>query len=399
MSKCIAMILAGGQGARLEPLTNWQAKPALPFGGKYKIIDWTLSNVANSGIDTVGVLTQYQPLELNTYINDGSAWGLNYKNKGVTILPPYMDNNGGDWYLGTANAIYQNIKYIDSTGADYVLILSGDHVYSQDYSKMLEYHIKKGVSATVSVIDVPKKDASRFGIMKVNKFDEIIEFQEKPAKPDSTLASMGIYIFNWDMLKRQLIIDANNEYSSHDFGKNIIPQYLKTGERICVYEHDGYWMDVGTIDSYYKANMDALTKKLNINDKSWKLFGNFKPLKPTYVSPSSSIEKSLVAENSYIEGSVYKSIVSSQCKICENADVKNSILGEGVFIGEGAKVYNSILSSGVRVGMNAVIGEEHKEITVLGQDVCVPFEVVVPAGTRSAVDIQEEDDTLAEELG
>jgi len=397
MCKCVAMILAGGQGVRLEPLTTNEAKPALGFGGKYKIIDWTLSNASNSGIDTVGVLTQYQPLELNRYIADGSAWGLNYKGKGITILPPYVDSKSNSWYLGTANAIYQNIKYIDSCDAEYVLVLSGDHVYRMDYSKMLEHHIRKGVTATVAVIDVPKKEASRFGIMKVNKYDEIIEFQEKPKNPDSTLASMGVYIFTWNTLKRQLIIDANNKNSANDFGKNVIPQYLSSGERISVFKHDGYWMDVGTIDSYYRANMDALTNRLSLDSSFWKLFGNFKNYNPSFVSKSANISNSLVCEGSIVSGDIKKSIISPKCNIAEGACVENSILSDGAKVGSGAKIYNAILSKDVVIGKDAVIGELGGEITVIGQDVRVSSGVRVPAGYKAEINVTKTIQTDSED--
>lgn len=326
--ECLAMILAGGQGSRLGSLTKKLAKPAVPFGGKYRIIDFALSNCTNSGIDTVGVLTQYQPLALHSYIGKGSAWDLDRNDGGVFVLPPYAREDGADWYRGTADAIYQNINFIDMVNPNYVLILSGDHIYTMDYAKMLQSHKEKMADASISVVPVPWQEASRFGIMNVAASGRIQEFQEKPAKPNSNLASMGIYIFNWKILRRVLEEDAASRASSHDFGKDIIPGMLADGCRLTAYQFEGYWKDVGTIESFWQANMDLLADEpeLNLYDSDWRIY-SVNPTRPPHcVLPGAKVTRSLISEG---------------CTVC--GEVDHSVIFPGVHIGEGAKIRNSVI--------------------------------------------------------
>ncbi|OPJ57059.1 glucose-1-phosphate adenylyltransferase [Alkalithermobacter paradoxus] len=336
----IAMLLAGGQGSRLNELTKKIAKPAVPFGGKYRIIDFTLSNCSNSGINTVGVLTQYQPLELNSHIGIGSAWDLDRKNGGVSILPPYTCTDGGRWYKGTANAIYENIEFVERYDPEYVLILSGDHIYKMDYSLMLEHHKNKGSDATIAVIEVPLEEASRFGIMNVDSEGKIVEFEEKPQNPKSNLASMGIYIFNWKVLKQYLIEDEKDKSSSNDFGKNIIPKMLKSGVDLHTYVFDGYWKDVGTVDSLWEANMDLLKEdnKLDLYNPNWKIYSNNPMNPPHYISKTGSVKSSLLNEGCIIHG-----------------EVKNSVLFPGTYIGKNSKVIDSVIMPGAKIEDNVVI--------------------------------------------
>lgn len=347
----IAMILAGGQGSRLGIMTKGIAKPAVPFGGKYRIIDFTLSNCSNSGIDTVGVLTQYQPFELNTHIGIGTPWDLDRNNGGVSILPPYMRDTGGVWYKGTANAIYQNMNFIDRYNPDYVLILSGDHIYKMDYSKMLEFHKKNNADATIAVIEVPYEEASRFGIMNTRENYEIYEFEEKPKNPKSNLASMGVYIFTWEVLRQFLIKDEMDKTSSNDFGKNIIPSLLNSGKRLFAYPFKGYWKDVGTVESLWQANMDLLDEnnELNIHDNSWKIY-SVNPIKPPqYIADGSLVKNSVVTEGCEIFG-----------------EVKNSVLFTGVHVGKGAKVTDSVIMPNTKIKDNAVIIK-----SIIGSDVII----------------------------
>ena len=339
----VAMILAGGQGTRLGALTNDLAKPAVHFGGKYRIIDFTLSNCANSGISTVGVLTQYHPLELNHHIGSGESWGLNRIDGGVTILPPYQRcNNKGDWYKGTADAIYQNINYIDSYNPEYVVILSGDHVYKMDYSKMLEFHKKNEAEITIAVTQVPIEEASRFGIMNTREDDSIYEFEEKPTEPKSNKASMGIYIFNWMVLKRYLQEDATDIQSSKDFGKDIIPRMLKDGRRMYAYTFEGYWKDVGTIESLWESNMDLLNEgnSLNLYDLEWPIYTNSTVRPAQYVGKYAKVNNSLLVEGAIVHG-----------------EVNNSIIFPGVYIGKGAKVIDSIIMPNTIIGENSIINK------------------------------------------
>jgi glucose-1-phosphate adenylyltransferase len=355
--KCIAMLLAGGQGSRLCSLTKNIAKPAVPFGGKYRIIDFTLSNCTNSGIDTVGVLTQYQPLLLHSYIGIGSAWDLDRKNGGVTVLPPYSVSSGVKWYEGTANAIYQNINYIEQYDPDYVLVLSGDHIYKMNYRKMLDYHIAKQADATISVIEVPWSEASRFGIMNTNEQMEIIEFEEKPANPKSNLASMGIYIFNWPLLKEYLQMDNADPHSSHDFGKDVIPLLLREKKRLVAYSFKGYWKDVGTVKSLWEANMDLLDEEneLNLFDHSWRIYSVNPNQPPQYISDEAVVINSLVNEGCMVEGNVEHSVLFQGVHIGKGAIVKNCVIMPDVVIGEGTYIEKAIVTPNVEIPPYMVI--------------------------------------------
>ena len=383
--ECIAMLLAGGQGSRLYALTQKTAKPAVPFGGKYRIIDFPLSNCINSGIDTVGVLTQYQPLVLNEYIGNGLPWDLDRAFGGVKILPPYQGNKGADWYKGTANAIYQNLEFINRYDADYVLILSGDHIYKMDYSKMLEYHIEKGADCTIAVLDVPIEEASRFGIMSANEDNSIYKFTEKPKKPDSTLASMGIYIFGKDKLQKYLIEDNANPDSANDFGKNIIPTMLAAGEKMFAYKFDGYWKDVGTIQSLWEANMDLLGEHpaFTLYNEDWRIFSRHFAAAPQYIGSNADIKNSIITEGSEIFGNVENSVIFTGAKIMEGATVRDSVIMSGTVVESGAKVEYSILDENVKVGSGASVGvskERSKGITVIGADVVLEDGKVIGDG-------------------
>ncbi len=381
-NKCIAMILAGGQGSRLGTLTKNIAKPAVPFGGKYRIIDFTLSNCSNSGIETVGVLTQYQPLILNTHIGIGTPWELDRRNQGVTLLPPYVHGKGGEWYKGTANAIYQNIYYIDQQSPEYVLILSGDHIYNMDYSKMLESHIERNADATISVMEVPIEDASRFGIMNTDKDDKIFEFEEKPSEPKNNLASMGIYIFSWDVLRKYLIEDENNENSSYDFGHDIIPKLLSGGQSMYAYRFKGYWRDVGTIESLWQANMDLLEQspELDLYDRKWKVYSEDVNYPPHYISSSGKVKNTLINEGCVIEGEVKNSVLFQTVKIGKNSVVKDSLIFPNVIIGDNVIIEKAIIAENSVINDNKVINKDSEDykssrheisttgIVVIGED-------------------------------
>lgn len=355
--KCIAMLLAGGQGSRLNSLTKQLAKPAVPFGGKYRIIDFTLSNCTNSGIDTVGVLTQYQPLLLHSYIGIGSAWDLDRRNGGVTVLPPYSEASGVKWYEGTANAIYQNINYIEQYDPDYVLILSGDHIYKMNYAKMLGYHIEKGADVTISVIEVPWSEASRFGIMNTNEQMEIVEFEEKPVLPKNNLASMGIYIFNWPILREYLEIDNDNPHSSHDFGKDVIPLLLNEGKRLVAYPFKGYWKDVGTVKSLWEANMDLLNleSELNLFDHAWRIYSVNPNQPPQYIASHASVVNSLVNEGCVIEGRVEHSVVFQGVHIQKGAMVKDCVVMPDAIVGENVYIEKAIVPSALEIPAGTII--------------------------------------------
>ena len=361
--ECIAMLLAGGQGSRLYDLTKQTAKPAVTFGGKYKIIDFPLSNCINSGIDTVGVLTQYQPLALNEYIGNGEPWDLDRTRGGLSVLPPYQGNKVSEWYKGTANAIYQNINFIKQYNPDYVLILSGDHIYRMDYAKMLEHHKKTGASCTVATITVPMEEASRFGICNTNPDNSIYEFEEKPKQPKNNQASMGIYIFNAKILLEYLEADEADENSSNDFGKNIIPNLLNNGERLFAYKFEGYWKDVGTISSLWEANMDLIGDEpvINMADRDFRIFSRNTARPPQYIGPKSTIENSLISEGCKINGTVINSILSGGVVIEEGALVKDSVIMEDVVIKSGAKVYSAIVDSDVVVEFGATVGKENAD--------------------------------------
>ena len=374
----VAMLLAGGQGTRLQVLTKDMAKPAVPFGGKYRIIDFPLSNCANSGISTVGVLTQFMPLELNSYMGNGNPWDLDRVDGGLTILPPYTAGKTGEWYKGTANAIYQNIKYIEQYDPEYVLILSGDHIYKMNYNKMLEFHKEKKADLTVAHINVPLEEASRFGILNTDDDLRIVEFLEKPEHPVSTKASMGIYIFNWKVLKEYLIRDEENPESEKDFGKNIIPMLLEEDRRIYAFPFAGYWKDVGTIESLWEANMDLIKRKedFNISDKTWKIYYRHEGRLPQYIGESAEVTESMISDGTIVLGKVHESIVSSGVLIGKNSKVLGSIIMQNAVIEEGATVVNSIIAEGTVVKSGVTVGHEEIElgkdmITVIGN-----FEVV-----------------------
>ena len=356
--ECVAMLLAGGQGSRLYVLTGEMAKPAVPFGGKYRIIDFPLSNCSNSGIDTVGVLTQYRPLELNSYIGSGIPWDLDASTGGVHILPPYMSSRGGTWYKGTANAIYQNMGFIDLYDPDYVVILSGDHIYKMNYAKMLERHKASGAVCTISVMEVPWADASRFGIMRVDEADYITDFTEKPKKPQSNLASMGIYIFSWGVLRKYLEADEANPRSHNDFGKNVIPAMLAAGEKLAAYRFQGYWKDVGTLESLWDANMDMLSPEsgLDLLDESWPIYARSVNAPPAYLGPHCKITHSAFNRGSVIEGTVENSVLSPNVTVGEGARVSYSVLLPGVTVEPGAVVEYAILGEGCHVGAGGRVG-------------------------------------------
>ncbi len=358
--ECIAMLLAGGQGSRLYDLTKQTAKPAVSFGGKYRIIDFPLSNCINSGIDTVGVLTQYQPLDLNEYICNGAPWDLDRMRGGLSVLPPYQGNKSSDWYKGTANAIYQNINFIKQYNPDYVLILSGDHIYRMDYRKMLEQHISTGAACTVATITVPIEEASRFGICNTNPDGSIYEFEEKPKKPKNNQASMGIYIFNTDILIEYLETDEADEKSSNDFGKNIIPNLLGNGEKLYAYKFSGYWKDVGTISSLWEANMDLIgeTPILDFSDKSFRIYSKNTARPPQFIGSGADIKNSKISEGCCIYGSVENSILSPGVIIEAGAVVKDSVVMADTVVKRNAAVYTSIIDSSVTINGGVVVGTD-----------------------------------------
>ncbi len=350
----VAMLLAGGQGSRLGVLTKKLAKPAVPFGGKYRIIDFPLSNCANSGIEAVGVLTQYQPLVLNEYIGNGQPWDLDGMHSGVTCLSPYQAVEGAEWYSGTANAIYQNIAYIDRYHPDYVVILSGDHIYKMDYSEMIAYHKEKGADCTIAVIDVSLEEASRIGILNTNPDGSIYEFDEKPKHPKSTNASMGIYVFNWDKLRKYLIEDEADADSDHDFGKNVLPTMLNAGEKMFAYSFEGYWKDVGTIDSLWDANMDILNPKVSLDLKN--VYSRNPMMPPHYLGENAEIQNSMLADGCEVDGKLEFSILFSGVTVGKGAEINSSIIMPGAVIEEGAKVLYSIVAENAHIGKNAVVG-------------------------------------------
>ena len=363
----VAMLLAGGQGTRLKSLTKNMAKPAVPFGGKYKIIDFPLSNCVNSGISTVGVLTQFMPLELNSYIGNGAPWDLDRMDGGLSILPPYTGGETGDWYKGTSNAIYQNMKYIEQYDPEYVLILSGDHIYKMNYNEMLKFHKSRGADLTVAHIDVPLEEASRFGILNTMSDLSVSEFVEKPEKPISTKASMGIYIFNWSQLKIYLEKCENAEDTSYDFGKDVIPMMLADGKKIFAYPFKGYWKDVGTIESLWQANMDLLNNADNfyIYDPLRRIYCRHYESMAQYIGPKAKLSNAMISEGSSISGTVKESVVSSGVYIHEGAEVVNSVIMKNAVIGKNAKVYNSIVAEDAIIGEGAIVGHEKIE---LGKD-------------------------------
>jgi len=363
------MLLAGGEGRRLGALTRDLAKPAVHFGGKYRIIDFTLSNCTNSGIDTVGVLTQYQPLVLNSYLGIGTPWDLDRKEGGVAVLPPYVKQKGGDWYKGTANAIYQNIGFIEQYSPEYVLVISGDHIYKMDYDKMLQFHKEKQADATIAVIEVKWEEASRFGIMKADEEYRINQFEEKPKQPKSNLASMGVYIFSWPVLKRYLIADAEKTGSSNDFGKDVIPAMLNADERMFAYSFDGYWKDVGTIDSLWEASMDLLEDEplLNLNDRDWRIY-SVNPNQPAqYIAPTAAVRNSIVNEGCAVFGEVDHSVLFYGVRVGEGTVIRDSVIMPGVKIGRNCTIHRAIIGEGTMVADDSTVGDpESKEITLVG---------------------------------
>ena len=397
----IAMLLAGGQGSRLGVLTNQVAKPAVPFGGKYRIIDFPISNCVNSGIDTIGVLTQYRPLELNAYIGNGQPWDLDRLFGGITILPPYMKANAGEWYKGTANAIFQNMEYIQMSNPTYVLIISGDHIYKMNYKMMLDYHIEKGADCTIAVLNVPIEEASRFGVMNTDHDLKIYEFEEKPAQPKSTLASMGVYIFTWDKLKDYLIADEADKTSENDFGKNILPNMLQAGEKMYAYEYKGYWKDVGTVESLWEANMDLLDPNvpIELNDPPWKIYSRNKILPPQYIGMNAKLNNSNISEGCSIDGEVENSIIFPGVTIKQGAVVKNSIIMPGVTIGNDSIVEYTIIAAGTEIGSKVRLGccepvdaGKHPEISVIGENITIADFTLVPAGAMVGESIVEKED-------
>ena len=385
--KCIAMLLAGGQGSRLHVLTKNVAKPAVPFGGKYRIIDFPLSNCINSNISVVGVLTQYQPLALNRYIRNGQPWDLDRLYGGVYILPPYQRKAGSQWYEGTANAIYQNIGFIEQYDPEYVLILSGDHIYTMDYSKMLAFHEERNADITIAVIDVPKEEASRFGIVCTEDGEKINGFQEKPKEPRSTLASMGIYIFRWDKLKKYLIEDEKDETSSKDFGKNVIPKMLENGERMYAYAFDGYWKDVGTISSLWEANMDLLGKHPAFDiygPEGHKIYARNTTKPASYIAKTAELHDSFVADGCEIYGQIEHSVISTGCTVGKGAEVVDSVIMPDVVIENGVSIRNAIIAEGCVIRAGAKIGGDvengERRISVIGKEKEVSEGTVIEPG-------------------
>ena len=381
---CVAMLLAGGQGSRLGILTKRVAKPAVPYGGKYRIIDFPLSNCTNSGIDTVGVLTQYQPLELNAYIGSGAPWDLDLTNGGVFVLPPYQKGKVGEWYRGTANAIYQNMAFIEQYHPDYVLILSGDHIYKMDYNAMLQHHIRHGADATIAVREVPWEEAPRFGIMNTDSEDNTIEFEEKPKKPKSNKASMGVYIFTWEKLRKYLTEDEADKSSSNDFGKNIIPKMLADKQVMTAYSFSGYWKDVGTIESLWEANMDLLSTPMPIDmhDKKWRVYARNPGYAPHYIAEGATVNDSLITEGSEIYGHVKHSVIFSGVKVEEGARVEDAVIMPGAVIKRGAVVRRAIVAEDAVIGAGSEVGEETGLIAVVGYEVQLPAGVKVSAGQQ-----------------
>ncbi|WP_422484834.1 glucose-1-phosphate adenylyltransferase [Gudongella sp. DL1XJH-153] len=362
-SKVVAMLLAGGQGSRLKTLTKKVAKPAVPFGGKYRIIDFALSNATNSGIDDIGILTQYKPYLLNSHIGIGTSWDYDRNMGGLRILPPFTSEDGGRWYTGTANAVFENIDFLDEMNPEYVLILSGDHIYKMDYSKLLKAHKEKDANVTIAVMEVPWEDASRFGIVNVDDENKIVEFEEKPENPKNNMASMGIYMFDWKHLREYLIKDVKDRDSDNDFGKNVLPLMLKEGQKMYAWVFDGYWKDVGTVKSYWEANMDLLDpmNTLDLYDKDWRIYTRTRNLPPQYLARGSEVKNSLVNEGCYIRGTLKNSILFSDVIIEEDAMVIDSVVHSNCVIEKGAKVYRAVISEGITIEAGQVIGEENSE--------------------------------------
>ena len=399
-TECLAMLLAGGQGSRLGILTKHIAKPAVPYGGKYRIIDFPLSNCINSGIDCVGVLTQYQPLELNDYIGNGAAWDLDRAGGGVHVLSPYQQIKGTEWYKGTANSIYQNIHFIDRYNPEYVAVLSGDHIYKMDYAKMLAYHKEKDAACTIAMLEVPWEEASRFGLMFVNDDGSISEFEEKPKNPRSNKASMGVYIFTWKKLRQYLIDDENNPNSGNDFGHDVIPAMHAAGERLFAYRFDGYWKDVGTIDSLWEANLDLLNPKvdLDLSDDSWRIYSKTPAAPPHFIAEGANVENSMIAEGCYIGGDVDYSVLFSNVTVEPGAKVRYAIVMPGTVIKAGAVVEyaivaeNTVIEEGAHVGNSPEELKDHLDdwgIAVVGENITIGKNAAVAAKQMIDTDVQE----------
>ncbi len=400
-TECLAMLLAGGQGSRLGILTKNIAKPAVPYGGKYRIIDFPLSNCINSGIETVGVLTQYQPLELNNYLGNGAAWDLDRMNGGVHVLSPYQQIKGTEWYKGTANAIYQNINFIDRYDPEYVAVLSGDHIYKMDYAKMLDYHKEKNAACTIAMLEVPWDEASRFGLMFVEPDGSISEFEEKPKKPRSNKASMGVYIFTWKTLRRYLIDDENDPNSGNDFGHNVIPAMHAAGERMFAYQFDGYWKDVGTIDSLWEANLDLLNPKvdLDLSDDTWKIYSQSPVAPPHFIADTAKVENSMISEGCEIRGNVDYSVLFSNVTVEEGATVRYSIVMPGTTIKKGAVVEYAIVAENAVIDENAHVGDSPEAmadrlddwgIAVIGEKITIGKGAKVDAKQMIDTDVEGE---------
>ena len=398
--KCVAMLLAGGQGSRLGVLTSKIAKPAVLYGGKYRIIDFPLSNCANSGIDTVGILTQYKPLELNDYVGSGKPWDLDRTSGGVHILPPYQGQQGGNWYKGTANAIYQNLEFIERYEPEYVLVLSGDHIYKMDYSKMIKEHEETGAACTIAVLEVPLEEASRFGIMNTKEDGTIYEFEEKPKNPKSNLASMGIYVFTWKKLKKYLTEDEAKPDSSNDFGKDVIPAMLNAGELLRVYRFNDYWKDVGTVNSLWEANLDLLNPKIDLNlaDQNWRIYSRTTGMPPQYISESADVENSLITDGCEVYGRIDYSVLFENVTVEEGADVEYSLVMPGAVIKKGAKVKYSIIAENAVIGEDAAIGEDpavygsdNWGITVIGDKIKIGKKAIIKPDRMITKDVAEEE--------
>lgn len=383
--QCVAMLLAGGQGSRLGILTRRTAKPAIPFGGKYRIIDFPVSNCTNSGIDVVGVLTQYRPLELNAYLGSGAPWDLDLNNGGIFVLPPYSTGKDGEWYKGTANSIYQNMEFIEQYNPDYVLVLSGDHIYKMDYAAMLNYHIKEEAAVTIAVRQVPWEETNRFGIMNTDENGVITEFEEKPANAKSNNASMGVYVFTWEKMRSYLIEDENNPKSSNDFGKNIIPNMLSANEKLVAYSFNGYWKDVGTIESLWEANMDLLEDPapIDLHDRRWRIYARNVGLPPHYVGKKGEVINSLITEGGIVNGKVTNSILSGGVEIEEGAEVIDSVLMPNAVVKKGAVVRRAIIGEHAVVSEDAQVGEKTGDIAVVGNNTVLSSGQKVAAGEQA----------------
>lgn len=368
--RVVAMLLAGGQGSRLKTLTKDIAKPAVPFGGKYRIIDFPLSNAANSGISDIAVLTQYKPALLNTHIGIGSIWDYDRNFGGLRMLQPFTSEDGGRWYTGTANAIYENLDFLEGLDPEYVLILSADHIYKMNYNDLLDEHIEKGADVTISVIEVPWDEASRFGIVNVDEEMKIVEFDEKPEEPKNNMASMGIYMFNWEKLRRYLKEDVKDPLSHHDFGKDILPKMLKDGNKLYAWNYKGYWKDVGTVRSYWQANMDLLDDEdyLDMYDKGWRIYTRSRNLPAQFISDQAVINNSLVNEGCKIKGEINSSIIFSEVMVEEGAEINNSVIMSGCVIGKNAKINNAVIVEGINVGEGEKVGESNDNIYLLSDE-------------------------------